>query len=91
MIYKIIIITLILILISTPILAFQKDKQLHFAAGSLTYSLADMLEFKKPMLTVIAVGVGKEIYDSQTDGAVELADVLATVLGGIFLKFTIEF
>jgi hypothetical protein len=88
---KVITITLIIILISTPILAFEKDKQLHFAAGSLTYSLAEMLEFDKPMLTILAVGIGKEIYDSQTNGTVELEDILATVLGGYFMNFTIKF
>jgi hypothetical protein len=87
---KVITITLIIILISTPILAFEKDKQLHFAAGSLTYSLAEMLEFDKPMLTILAVGIGKEIYDSQTNGTVELKDVLATILGGMFAQFTIR-
>jgi len=88
---KVITITLIIILISTPILAFEKDKQLHFAAGSLTYSLAEILEFDKPMLTILAVGIGKEIYDSQTNGTVELEDILATVLGGYFMNFTIKF
>lgn len=87
---KIIVITLILIMVTTPTLAFEKDKQLHFAAGSITYSLAEMLEFDKPMLTVLAVGIGKEIYDSQTNGTVEIEDALATILGGMFAQFTIR-
>jgi hypothetical protein len=88
---KILSIVLIVMLISTPALAFEKDKQLHFAAGSLTYSLSEMLEFDKPMLTVLTVGIGKEIYDSQTNGTVEIEDALATVLGGYCTRFTIEF
>lgn len=88
---KIIAITLILIFISTPILALQRDKELHFAAGTLTYSLADIMGFEKPIHVVVAVGIGKELYDSQTNGTVEFEDALATVLGGMFARFTIEF
>ncbi len=87
---KIIVITLILIMVTTPTLAFEKDKNQHFAAGAITYSIADLIEFEKPMITVIVVGISKEIYDSQTNGTVELKDVLATILGGMFAQFTIR-
>ena len=87
---KTIIITLILVMITTPVLAFEKDKNQHFAAGAITYSIADLMKIDKPMLTVIAVGIGKELYDSQTDGTVEIKDALATILGGMLAQFTIR-
>jgi len=64
------------------------DKFKHLAAGFVIYGgcliVADLTDIPHPiehcLVPVIAVGVGKEIYDNHADGHVsELNDILATV------------
>jgi hypothetical protein len=85
---KIISLTLIIILLfSFTISAIGKDKLLHFSAGTLIYYYTDNYTDVNPMLAVSLAGVGKELYDSQTNGTIEIADVFATVLGGFVISF----
>lgn len=61
------------------------DKQGHFIAGVLTYALA---HFAGPMVgiaVVIAMAIGKEIYDQfhRENHTPEALDAVATILGGI--------
>ena len=84
---KIISLTLITILVLTfTTTAIKKDKILHFSAGTLIYYYTDNYTDVNFMLVSIA-GIGKELYDSQTNGTAELADILATVAGGVVISF----
>ena len=77
----------------------QKDKQLHFTAGTIAGGLGykwsyDKHKNKKKAFIVgvcssLAVGLVKELYDSRTGGTVEIGDVAATTLGGLAIGFTI--
>jgi hypothetical protein len=64
------------------------DKVLHMGAGALTYGPQQLIAPPADNSTVfqrcagsIAIGFGKEIYDSTGRGHVEVADFAATVLG----------
>lgn len=88
---KVIMLTLItIILLSTTVYALPIDKTLHFSAGAITYTVAEYLEFENPMAIVISVAAGKEIYDYYNNGTVEIEDILANTLGGLFVKWTIR-
>jgi hypothetical protein len=80
-------ILIILIVFSFSASAIGKDKLLHFSAGTLIYYYTDNYTDVNPMLAVSLAGVGKELYDSQTNGTIEIADVFATVLGGFVISF----
>jgi hypothetical protein len=85
---KIISLTLIIILALTfTASAIEKDKLLHFSAGTLIYYYTDNYTDVNPMLAVSLAGVGKELYDSQTDGTVELTDILSVIAGGFVISF----
>jgi len=66
------------------------DKVLHFIAGFLVYSITHVIGIYinivlSPlfiMLIVLFMGIAKEIFDQFTQGDVEVADVVATVIGG---------
>ncbi len=66
------------------------DKVLHFIAGFLIYSITHAIGIYinivlSPiiiMLFVLLMGITKEIFDKFTHGDVEVADVMATVIGG---------
>jgi len=68
------------------------DKVLHFISGFLIYSVTHALAVYidivfSPlviMLIVLLIGIAKEIFDKFTHGDVEVADVVATVVGGFF-------
>ena len=68
------------------------DKVLHFIAGFLIYCIAHAIGFYinialSPlviMFIVLFIGIAKEIFDKFTHGDVEVADVVATVVGGFF-------
>jgi len=50
----------------------------------MVYRLTDQLPLEiNPMLSVFAVGVGKEVFDHFGNGTVEKEDIYATVLGGV--------
>jgi len=62
------------------------DKVLHFLAGSVITSLTYWLLGLWSILLTLIAGVGKELwdyYDDSTKQDVELADMIATVLGGL--------
>ena len=95
---------LLIILLLPTFLFFQdfkeKDKQLHFAAGSIIgtsgyiWSYQKHHDKKRAMITGVclafAAGVIKEMYDGQIKGGyVELEDIAATTLGGITWSLTI--
>ena len=62
-------------------LQFGTDKFLHFAGGACVMAITNSWI----MLGIVAVG--KEIYDYRDYGLFSKADVLATVLGGLFGYF----
>ncbi|MFW5962172.1 MAG: hypothetical protein ACOCQR_00975 [bacterium] len=66
---------------------FPTDKERHFLAGSAIMSTAKFLELDDGFKYVFGIGVLKEVYDHSTGGTVELEDVIATCLGGLFFNF----
>lgn len=66
-------------------MTIPRDKLLHFVAGSI----ASIVVYAATFNVTIAVsfstllGIGKEVYDSRGHGTVEVADAVATVLGGV--------
>ena len=78
-----------------------EDKQLHFAAGTITGTLGYEYVYSKTkdrkkafaagVLTSIAAGVFKESLDATQPGnKFDLKDLAATTLGGITVSFTIN-
>jgi len=87
--------------VSNAQLLKEKDKQLHFAAGSFasaagyTYVFKKTKNKKKAMLagigTAILAGTVKELVDSSQPGnRFDERDLTATALGGITLSVTIN-
>ena len=69
----------------TIIPSIPHDKQGHFIAGVLAYS---MMHFASPIIglaVVIAMAIGKEIYDwyHRENHTPEAWDAVATILGGV--------
>ena len=78
-----------------------KDKQMHFAAGTITGTLGYEYVYSKTkdrkkafaagVLTSMAVGIFKESLDATRPGnKFDLKDLTATTLGGITVSFTIN-
>jgi len=77
----------------------ERDKQLHFAAGSfagvLGYSWSYHRYHNKTkaiitgLCTSLVAGVAKEVYDNYQGGLFDKRDILATGMGGVFVTFTI--
>ena len=78
-----------------------EDKQLHFAAGTITGTLGYEYVYSKTkdrkkafaagVLTSMAVGIFKESLDATQPGnKFDLKDLAATTLGGITVSFTIN-
>lgn len=61
----------------------DKDKLLHFVAGSLIYASTSWFLGYYAFGLVVVVAVGKEVYDHYYNGIVDVYDAVATVLGGI--------
>ena len=79
----------------------QDDKKLHFAAGAIASVIGYEYVYSKTqnkqqalaagILTSIAAGIGKEIYDSlQKKNQFDQHDVAATVLGGVSFSLVIK-
>jgi len=82
-----------------------EDKKLHAAAGLATYAgcifigaildkqdVTDIINSKTCVLPVIAVAVGKEVYDSHADGHVaEFSDITATIVAPLLISYSITF
>ena len=60
----------------------DKDKLLHFVAGSLIYASTSWFLGYYALVLVVVVAVGKEVYDHYYNGTVDVWDAVATVLGG---------
>ena len=82
-----------------------EDKKLHVAAGLLTYTgcifigsildkqhVTDTINSKTCVIPVIAVAVGKEVWDAQQDGHVtEFSDITATIVAPLLISYSIQF
>ena len=62
-------------------LQFGTDKFLHFVGGACVMAITNS------WLMLGIVAIGKEIYDYKDYGLFSKADVIATVLGGLFGYF----
>lgn len=65
------------------------DKIGHFTVGFIIYAIFYALISYHASWVVMFTALGKEIYDSTGKGKVELLDILATILGGLFLEILI--
>ena len=61
----------------------EKDKLLHFVAGSLVYASTSWFLGYYALGLVVVIAVGKEVYDNYHNGTVDAWDAVATVLGGV--------
>lgn len=61
-----------------------QDKLMHYAVGTVVYSLCSLFLGMYALGVVVVVAVGKEAYDCYTKkGTPEYKDAVATVLGGL--------
>ena len=77
----------------------ERDKKLHFAAGSIAgafgYDMSYQMHRNKTkaiitgICTSLLVGTAKEVYDNSNGGIFDKRDILATGMGGVFVSFTI--
>lgn len=76
---------LILLILSTPTIALEKDKQMHIAAStaisSLTYVATE--NWKISFGACMAVGVAKEVMDEVRYGGFDTEDIAANAIGCI--------
>lgn len=65
--------------------SFPKDKLLHYTVGTLVCSVSYLVIGYYSMLLVVAVGIGKEVYDykHKDKHTPDVYDALATILGGL--------
>ena len=96
----------LILLLLLPTLSFaqlltEEDKQIHFAAGAITSTIAyDYVYYKtnskkKALIysisSSILVGILKEVADSsQKDNYFDIRDLLATTYGGITFSVTLN-
>jgi hypothetical protein len=59
-----------------------RDKLAHFLAGIAVAAVAYPFGLIAAMLATVIAAVGKELWDAQGNGTPEMADFLATVVGG---------
>lgn len=70
---------------------FEKDKYIHFIAGMLiSIIFATFIPFGiyYCIIPAILISLCKEIYDRFTYGLFDYKDLLATILGGLFIQIT---
>lgn len=77
-----------------------KDNALHFAAGAVTSSATYLYVYNKTknrkkakiysIGSALVVGLGKELYDEIKYKGYDNKDLLATVIGGVTLTYTID-
>lgn len=62
-----------------------QDKIKHFIAGAIASIVVYVVTFNVTIAVALSalLGIGKEVYDSRGHGTVEVADAVATVLGGV--------
>ena len=65
-------------------MTIPKDKLLHFVAGLIcaTFVYLITLNLTLAIGASVILGIAKEIYDSRGHGTVEVADAVATAVGG---------
>lgn len=73
----------------------QRDKLLHFAGGILIAGFGALLTLASPgvaaMALVTAVAIAKEAIDWYTGkGSAEVADLVASIVGGLVTLVAIE-
>ena len=63
----------------------QQDKIKHFIAGAIASIVIYVVTLDATIAVAFSVllGAGKEVYDAQGHGTVEVLDAVATVLGGV--------
>jgi hypothetical protein len=61
-----------------------KDKLLHFVAGSICSAFVYVITLNLALAIGASalLGIAKEVYDSRGHGTVEVADAVATAVGG---------
>ena len=66
-------------------MVIQPDKIKHFRAGAIASIVVYVATFNTTIAVLFSVllGIGKEAYDAQGHGTVEVLDAVATVVGGI--------
>jgi uncharacterized protein YfiM (DUF2279 family) len=97
---KLLIVSAILIVSSASYGQIDKEHQLHFAAGAVTSSATYLYVYHKTkdrkkakiygLASAFVVGLGKELYDEYKYKGYDNKDLIATVLGGVTLTFTID-
>ena len=60
-----------------------RDKVYHLVAGLVIGFLGGLLHPLVGLGLAVAAGVGKEVYDKQAGGTVEVMDAVATFGGGL--------
>lgn len=63
----------------------QQDKIKHFIAGAIASIVVYVVTFNVTIAVAFSalLGIGKEVYDAQGHGTVEVLDAVVTVLGGV--------
>ena len=77
----------------------ERDKKLHFSAGSIAGAFGYDMSYQRHqnktkaiitgICTSLVAGVAKEVYDNYQGGLFDKRDILATGMGGVFVTFTI--
>jgi hypothetical protein len=66
------------------------DKQLHMLAGCAIAAAAHPFGILPAVIALAVIGIGKEVYDHFTGGAVDVYDAMATAWGGAVMLGWIE-
>jgi hypothetical protein len=66
-------------------MTIQQDKIKHFIAGTITSAFVYLITLNLALAIGASalLGIAKEVYDSRGHGTVEVADAVATALGGV--------
>ena len=66
-------------------MTIPRDKLLHFVAGFAVSFVAYVVTSNATIAFSLSalLGIAKEVYDSQGHGTVEVADAVATAVGGV--------
>ena len=79
----------------------ERDKRLHFSAGSIAgafgirYVVSKVQKQTKAMITgfctSLLAGVAKEVFDNARGGVLDKRDILATGMGGLFVTLQSQY
>ena len=69
-----------------------QDKVKHFIVGAIASIVVYVATFDATIAIAFSalLGIGKEIYDGEGHGTVEVADAVATALGGVVVVILIR-